>query len=91
MKKKEKKAPGSTRADKETKCCKIESVVTIDERGQMVLPKEIRDRAKIRAGDKLAVVSMEKDGDVCCIYLMKVTDLSDAVRDKLGPLLKEMA
>jgi len=24
-------------------CCKVESVITVDERGQMVLPKEIRD------------------------------------------------
>jgi hypothetical protein len=32
-------------------CCKVESVISIDERGQMILPKEIRDKAKIRAGD----------------------------------------
>ena len=43
-------------------CCKVESVVSVDERGQMVLPKELRDKANIRAGDKLAVVGMEKDG-----------------------------
>ncbi|MCJ2562808.1 MAG: AbrB/MazE/SpoVT family DNA-binding domain-containing protein, partial [Candidatus Thermoplasmatota archaeon] len=43
-------------SDKETACCKVESVVSIDERGQMVLPKDIRDRAGIGAGDKLAVV-----------------------------------
>ena len=45
-------------------CCKVESVISIDDRGQMVLPKEIRDRAEIRAGDKLAVISWEKDGEV---------------------------
>ena len=33
-------------------CCKVESIVSVDERGQMVLPKEIRERAKIGAGDK---------------------------------------
>jgi len=41
--------------------------VGVDERGQMVLPKEIRERAKIGAGDKLALVSMEKDGEICCL------------------------
>ena len=33
-------------------CCKVESIVSVDERGQMVLPKEIRERAKIGAGNK---------------------------------------
>jgi hypothetical protein len=26
-------------------CCKVESLISVDERGQMVLPKEIRDKA----------------------------------------------
>ena len=75
---------------KETSCCKVESVVNIDERGQMVLPKEIRDKAKIRAGDKLAVTSWEKDGKVCCISLIKIEDLSEMVRNMLGPVMKEV-
>jgi AbrB family looped-hinge helix DNA binding protein len=43
-------------------CCKVESVVSVDDRGQMVLPKEIRERANIKAGAKLAVISIEKGG-----------------------------
>ncbi len=66
-------------------CCKVESVVTVDERGQMVLPKGIRDRAGIKAGDKLAVISMDKNGKCCCISLMKVENLSEAVTEILGP------
>jgi hypothetical protein len=27
--------------DREISCCKIESIISIDDRGQMVLPKEI--------------------------------------------------
>jgi antitoxin PrlF len=69
-------------------CCKVESVVTVDERGQMVLPKEIRDKAGIKAGDKLAVISMDKDGKFCCISLMKVENLSEAVTEMLGPIVK---
>ena len=72
-------------------CCKVESVVSVDERGQMVLPKEIRDRAKIRAGDKLAVISWEKDGEVCCISLMKAEGLTSMVKEMLGPMMKEVA
>lgn len=71
-------------------CCKVESVISVDDRGQMVLPKEIRDKAKIRAGDKLAVISWEKDGEVCCISLIKIEDLTEMVKDMLGPVMKEI-
>ena len=37
-------------ADAGKNSCKVEAVVSVDERGQMVLPKELRDRAHIRAG-----------------------------------------
>lgn len=70
--------------------CKVESIISVDERGQMVLPKSIRDMAKIRAGDKLAVISWEKDGEACCISLIKVEDLTDMVKGMLGPLMKEI-
>ncbi len=71
-------------------CCKVESVITVDERGQMVLPKEIRDKAKIYPGDKLAVVNWEKDGEVCCISLIKVEKLAEIVKGMLGPVIKDI-
>ncbi len=71
-------------------CCKVESVISVDERGQMVLPKEIRAKANIRPGDKLAVISMEKDGAVCCISLIKVEKLEEIVKGMLGPVMKEI-
>ncbi len=70
--------------------CKVESIISVDDRGQMVLPKSIRDMAKIRAGDKLAVINWEKDGEVCCISLIKVEDLAEMVKGMLGPLMKEI-
>jgi bifunctional DNA-binding transcriptional regulator/antitoxin component of YhaV-PrlF toxin-antitoxin module len=57
----------------------------------MVLPKELRDRAHIRAGDKLAVVGCERDGDICCISLFKVEELTATVTGFLGPIFKELA
>ncbi len=69
-------------------CCRVESLITVDERGQMVLPKELRDRAKIKAGDKLALVSWEKDGEICCISLIKADYLSQRVGEFLGPIMK---
>ena len=71
-------------------CCKVEAVKSVDERGQMVLPKEMREKANIRAGDKLAVTSWEKDGKVCCISLIKAEDLTDMVRSMLGPVMGEI-
>ncbi len=69
--------------------CKVEAVLTVDERGQMVLPKDVRERAGIRQGDKLALISWEKDGAVCCLALLKVENLSGMVKDVLGPLMNE--
>ena len=71
-------------------CCKVESIISVDDRGQMVLPKELRDRAKIRPGDKLAIVSWDKGGEICCFYLMKTEYLAGRVKDFLGPLMKDM-
>ena len=72
-------------------CCRVESVISVDERGQMVLPKELRDRANIRPGDKMAVVSWEMGGEVCCIYLIRAERLAERVKDFLGPMMKGMA
>lgn len=71
-------------------CCKVESIISVDDRGQTVLPKEIREKANIRAGDKLAAMSWEKDGKICCISLIKVEEFTDMVKDLLGPMMKEM-
>ena len=70
-------------------CCKVESLISIDERGQMVLPKDVREKAGIRPGDKLALITWEKEGSVCCLALMKVENLSGMVKGVLGPLLNE--
>ena len=71
-------------------CCKIESVISVDERGQMVLPKEIREKAHIKPGDKLALVSWEKQGKVSCMFLIKADELANMAKDMLGPIMKEI-
>ena len=70
--------------------CRVEAIVTVDERGQMVLPKDLREKAGIRPGDKFALASWEKDGVVCCLTLIKVEDLVSMVKDRLGPVMKEI-
>jgi AbrB family looped-hinge helix DNA binding protein len=68
----------------------VEAVATMDERGQMVLPKVIRERAGLKAGDKLAISVMERDGRVCCLTLIKSEELAEMVRDTLGPVIKDI-
>jgi antitoxin PrlF len=90
MPQKSQKTPCCSTADKNLSTCKVESIISIDERGQMVLPKELRDKARIRSGDKLAVVSWDKGGEICCIYLIKTEYLAEQVKSFLGPMVKEM-
>ena len=71
-------------------CCAVEAVVTVDERGQLVLPKAIREKAGIKAGDKLAITTWEKDGKMCCIALMKANALESMVKGLLGPVMKDI-
>jgi len=70
--------------------CRVESIISVDERGQMVLPKDLRKKAGISAGDKLAVTSWVRNGEICCITLMKVEELVEMVKDRLGPLMKDI-
>ena len=67
--------------EKDFGCCSVESVVSVDERGQMVLPKEIRDKAGICPGDKLVVIAMKKDGKFCCLSLIKAQDFEGFVEN----------
>lgn len=71
-------------------CCNVESVITVDERGQMVLPKEIRDKAGIEAGEKLTIISWKKGEKIYCISLIKADEFADLVNDLLGPMFKEI-
>lgn len=65
--------------------CSVEGIVTIDARGQMVLPKELRERAGIRPGDRFAVVFSERKGSVCCITLIKKDHLDSYITSLVHP------
>lgn len=80
----------ATEDDSAVAGCRVEAIISIDDRGQMVLPKDIREKAGIRTGDKLAVTTWEKNGNVCCISLMRVEDFKEMVKLQLGPVMKEI-
>jgi AbrB family looped-hinge helix DNA binding protein len=71
-------------------CCKVNSIITVDERGQILLPKDTREKAGIKGGDKFALMSWEKDGKICCFMMIKADELSGMAKDVLGPLAKEI-
>jgi antitoxin PrlF len=49
-------------------CCRIDAIVTVDAKGQIVLPKDLREKAKIKPNDKLAVIGFQQGSEkVCCI------------------------
>lgn len=79
-----------------SQCCSVpggflvDAVISIDERGQMVLPKDVRERAGIQPGDKLALITWQKDGEVCCMSLVKTAALADMVKGVLGPMVQEI-
>jgi len=60
----------------------------MDAKGQIVLPKDLRDKADLKPTDKIAVVAYEKEGKICCIVMIKAERLAGAVSKTLSPLLK---
>ncbi len=71
-------------------CCKIDAIVTVDAKGQIVLPKDLREKAKIKPNDKLAIIGFQRDNEVCCIVMLKVDALEDTIKNLLGPVFKNV-
>ncbi|MBI5115022.1 AbrB/MazE/SpoVT family DNA-binding domain-containing protein [Candidatus Poribacteria bacterium] len=69
-----------------TPCCKIEALVTLDARGQILLPKEIRDKAGLKSGDKLALIACESGDRISRLTLVKADQFAESAREMLGPI-----
>lgn len=65
----------------------VEAIVSIDARGQIVLPKDVRAALGLEAGSKLAVVIKRSAGAPCCINLMPARSLSPGVQAILEPAI----
>ena len=70
--------------------CRIDAVISMDVKGQIILPKDLREKANLKPNEKIAVVACEKDGEVCCIMMLKAEKLQSAITKALGPLLKSV-
>ncbi len=67
--------------------CRVDAVVAVDARGQMVIPKELRTKFGIGPDDRLALVSWERNGTPCCLTLLRADELAESVRRTYGPVL----
>ena len=75
-------------ANSEGDTCRMDAVISMDAKGQIVLPKDLREKAGIKPNDKIALVACENNGEVCCIVMIKSDRLAGAVTKTLGPLLE---
>ena len=71
-------------------CCHVEGVAKVDAKGQIVLPKSLRDSMDIHEGDKLIVVGMREKGELRSISLFKATRFDNMVKILLKPVVEEL-
>ena len=74
----------------EESCCNVEGVVNLDSRGQIVIPKTLREKMNLKEGDKLVVISMNDKGKIASISLMKSDRFDGMVKLSLRPIMKEI-
>lgn len=72
------------------KCCRIDAVVTVDSKGQIVLPKDVREKIKLKPNDKLAIISCGLENEKCCLIVVKAENLGNSIKGFLRPILREV-
>ena len=77
--------------NEETASCQVDAIVSMDGRGQIILRKEVREKANMKTFDKFAVITCEMDGKVCCVALVKTDRFVETAKDILGPLFRRAA
>ncbi len=73
-----------------TSCCKVEAVVTVDNKGQILLPKELRNSANLNTNDKMIAISLLANTESPIIVLVKADMLGDIIKNFLGPALSDL-
>jgi len=65
----------------------LESIVSFDDRGQLVLPKDLRKKFNLSAGEKFALISCTDQEGLCCLSLIKTKALNSHIGKVLGPMI----
>lgn len=71
-------------------CYEIEAVVSFDERGQLVLPKDLRKKFKLNAGEKFLLASCSDSKGLCCLTLVKTNSINHLVGNVLNPFVQKI-
>jgi AbrB family looped-hinge helix DNA binding protein len=75
----------------ECRICSLEALVSIDQRGQIILPKELREKAELKAGDKLAILSAcDENQKICCFILIKAEIIEKIAVERISPVLRSI-
>ncbi len=74
---------------KTCKATRIEAVLSVDSKGQILLPKELREKTGLKPGDRLvAITGCDENGDVCCLILVRGEIVDHGLRELVAPMLK---
>lgn len=68
----------------------IEAIISCDDRGSLILPKEIRKRFKINAGEKLALLNIKGGDDDFFLTIIKAESLEELIKNYLTPVMKDL-
>ena len=71
-------------------CCEIEAVVSFDERGQLVFPKDVRKKFNLKAGEKFLMISCTNEAGLCCFTMVKTNAVNKMVGNAINPMLKNI-
>lgn len=58
---------------------KLEAIVNVDAKGQIVLPKAVREKAGFKPNGKFALIAFGSEGKVSCILMIEAEQLEGAV------------
>jgi len=78
-------------ANKDASSYNLEAIVSFDDRGQLVIPKDVRKKFKLNAGEKFALISCDdSDGKLCCFYMIKTNKLQGMLHKALAPAIENI-
>lgn len=68
----------------------VEAIISCDDRGQLVLPKEIRKRLNINSGEKLALLNITSGTEDFFLTLIKANSLEKLIKNYMTPVMENM-
>jgi antitoxin PrlF len=60
----------------------------LTQKGKSSYLKTSANKQKLQPNNKLALINFKRDGEVCCIAMVKVDELESTVKNMLGPVFK---